>query len=232
MIGHSIRIDDIQIGERHRALADEAVDRLVASIREAGLINPISVRIVDEMEVDGDLTAGVPVLVAGRHRLEAVKRLGWSHVDCIEIDDDQLKAEMWEIAENLHRLDLTKDQRDEHIRRYAELLEAKRLLPQNAAPVSTLSDGRRAGPQHEKAVPRQIAEETGLSVDTVRRALNPKPADIKSVIESESDEEAIIREANAIVSAWNRARQAARDLALEQIDEPVFDRSRAAGAFA
>lgn len=89
------------------------------------------------------------------------------------------------------------------------------------------SDGRRKGPQHDKGIPRQIAEETGLSVDTVRRALNPRPIDIKSVLPAESEAEAIIREANAIVSAWNRARQEARELALEQIDAPVFDRSRA-----
>ena len=85
-----------------------------------------------------------------------------------------MRPELSALAENLHRLDLTKEQRDEQIRRYAELLEAKaRQVPQDAAPV--LSDGRRRGPQHNKGVPRQIAEETGLSVDTVRRALIPAP---------------------------------------------------------
>ena len=34
---------------------------------------------------------------------------------------------MIEITENLHRLDLSKEQRDEHIRRYAELLTAKAI---------------------------------------------------------------------------------------------------------
>lgn len=62
-------------------------------------------------------------------------------------------------------------------------------MPQNAAPVETLSDGRRKGPQHEKAIPRQIAEETGLTVDTVRRALNPKPVMLKSAVEPESEAE-------------------------------------------
>ena len=35
---------------------------------------------------------------------------------------------MWEISENLHRADLTKDERDNHNRRYAELLEKRRLI--------------------------------------------------------------------------------------------------------
>jgi hypothetical protein len=33
---------------------------------------------------------------------------------------------MWEIAENLHRADLTAEQRHAWIRRYAELLEAEK----------------------------------------------------------------------------------------------------------
>ncbi|WP_066553712.1 hypothetical protein [Croceicoccus bisphenolivorans] len=66
------------------------------------------------------------------------------------------------------------EKRDEHIRRYAELLEgrAKIQVTQNAAP----EIGYKQPPPQKKGIPRQIAEETGLSVDTVRRALNPKPA--------------------------------------------------------
>jgi len=224
----SLRTEIVEVIERHRALDNAACDRLAASMREIGLCQPISIRIADMMVIDGKEVEGVPVLVAGRHRLEAAKRLGWSHIECIEVDDDAVSAEMWEIAENLHRLDLTKDQRDKHIRRYAELLDGRRAkeiqAPQDAAP----EIGYRKPPPQTKGVARQVAEETGLSVDTVRRALNPKPVLIKSVVEAESDEEAILREANAIVAAWNRARQAARDLALEQIDAPVFDRSRSA----
>ncbi|WP_293778964.1 hypothetical protein [Sphingosinicella sp.] len=107
------------------------------------------------------------------------------------------------------RLDLTKDERDRHIRRYAELLEirAKEVLLQNEPkPISSPEGGR-----PKTSIAQQIAEETGLSKSTVQRALNPKPpVQIKSVIEPESEQEAIIREANAIVAAWNRARQAIR----------------------
>jgi len=222
----SIRVGDIVIGERHRALSSDAVTRLSSSMADIGLRQPITVRIVDEMVFDGELTAGVPVLVAGQHRLAAAKDLGWSHVDCVQIDDSALSAELWEIAENLHRFDLTKEQRDEHIRRYAELLVTKAsLVPQDAAATEVRADGRRKGPQHQKGVARQIADATGLSDDTVRRALNPV-RNIVQIREAESDEEAIIREANGIVAAWNRARQEARELALSMIDAPVFDNTR------
>ena len=219
----SIDIADIEIGERHRALSDDAVSRLAASMKDIGLCQPISIRIVDEMIVDGRLTSGVPLLVAGRHRLAAAKSLGWAAIDCVEIADDAVEAELWEIAENLHRLDLTKDQRDEHIRRYDELLSKRKVVLQDAKQPKSSPQGGRPVSNATK-----IAQETGLSYATVHRALNPQPPMVKAAVEPESEHDAIIREANAIVSAWNRARQEARDLALEQIDEPVFDRTRSA----
>ena len=66
--------------------------------------------------------------------------------------------------------------RDEHIRRYAELLEAriaaeKIQVRQNDAPVI----GYGKPPPQTKAPAARIAEETGLSVRTVQRALNALP---------------------------------------------------------
>ena len=50
-------------------------------------------------------------------------------------DDDALKAEVWELAENLHRCDLTKEQRDEHIRRYGEVLELRAVQSAPVVPI-------------------------------------------------------------------------------------------------
>lgn len=225
MKAFTLHPDDIEIGDRHRALSEDAVQRLSASMKDIGLRQPVTVRIVDEMMVDGEITAGVPVLVAGAHRLAAAKSLGWDKIDCIEVDDDAIAAELWEIAENLHRLDLTKDQRDEHIRRYAELLETRREVQstQYAAIESQREDGRGHRP---KGVPRQIAEETGLSVDTVRRALNPKPApEPKAPL---PDHDVFTVQFNALMAAWNRAGPDVREAFLTEIDTPVFDRTRAA----
>jgi len=179
------------------------------------------------MVVDGELTAGVPVLVTGAHRLAAAKKLGWERIDCVEIDNDDITAELWELSENLHRLDLTKEQRDEHIRRYAELLEARRdsKVQQSAAlsekPQPTTGRGN-------KAIPRQIADETGLSVDTVRRALNPKPATAPEPKAPLADHDVVTVQFNALMAAWNRAGPEAREMFQAEIDGPVFDRTRAA----
>lgn len=214
----SLPLDDIEIGERHRALSDDAVTRLAASMKDIGLRQPISVRIVDEMMLGGHLTAGVPVLVAGRHRLAAAKALGWSHIDCIEVEDDDISAELWEIAENLHRLDLTKEQRDGHIRRYAELLEARRDAPpiidgQNVQQLPVAPVGR------PKSIATEVAEGTGLSARTVRRALNPPvraepPKEVFDVHEQAR---------RRLMSAWNGATEADRQWFRDWIDEPIMD---------
>lgn len=61
-----------------------------------------------------------------------------------------------------------------------------------------------------KGVVREIVEATGLSDNTVRRALKPEaPAQPKPV---KSDAEVILAQANAIVAAWNRACPEARNL--------------------
>lgn len=224
----SVYVDSIEISDRHRPLNDDAVTRLASSMKDIGLKQPITIRIVDLMVLDGKEVEGVPVLVAGRHRLEAARQLGWQRIDCLEIEDDVLRSEMWEIAENLHRLDLTKEQRDEHIRRYAELLklydEAKIQVAQNEPP----EIGYAKPPPQEKGMARRIADETGLSKSTVQRALNPKPPAEIIPLAVRSEQDAILAQANAIVSAWNRACPEAREIAMGQIDSPIFDRTHAA----
>lgn len=225
MKGEHYRVDVelVRVGARHRPVDDAAVDRLAQSMKDMGLRQPITIRVVDDyVDEDGAVSDGVAVLVAGRHRLEAARRLGWEHIDAIDADDDELSAELWEIAENLHRLDLTKDQRDQHIRRYAELLEVARQVTQNAAPVirhdkpqQNAAVYKSKGGRGNKGIPRQIAEETGLSVDTVRRALNPKPSpsppEPVAARAPISDEGTVEKQVDAVMAAWNRACPEARE---------------------
>ena len=201
----STSIDSIIIGERHRALSEDAVSRLVESVKAIGLQQPISIRIA----ADGDT-----FLVAGRHRLAAMKQLGKTHIDCVEVGDDEIKAEMWEIAENLHRLDLTKEQRDEHIRRYAELLVARDATKIQVPQSAVAEIGYKSPPPQTKGIARRIAEETGLSDDTVRRALNPrrKPAP-RTILSAAGKQLAALRK------AWREASPTVRDHFLTEVNE-------------
>ena len=107
---------------------------------------------------------------------------------------DALKAELIEIAENLHPLDLSKEQRDEHIRRYAELLtDAAKVVPQGILSKPTTGRGN-------KGVARQIADEFGLTKKVVQHALAPKSApEPKSAL---PDYDVVTVRFNALVSAW------------------------------
>lgn len=222
MKGHNLRVTDIVIGERHRTLSADAVTRLAASMGDIGLKQPISVRLVDEMIVDGELTAGVPVLVAGAHRLAAAKELGWSHIDCIEVEDDPIKAELWELAENLHRCDLTKEQRDQHIRRYAELLEKQRadVIDTPLAQQSPRQVGR------PKSITQEIADNTGLSRDTVRRAIKNehRHTPLMEVPEAPRDpEDAFYTWCKSMNRLYGTAPAEWRERWLEQIETPIMD---------
>ena len=68
-------IDEIAVGDRIGQLREITVTVLMASIRLVGLINPI---IVTEASK----------LVAGLHRLEACKRLGWTEIPVATIPDN------------------------------------------------------------------------------------------------------------------------------------------------
>ncbi|RUT32626.1 hypothetical protein EMQ25_05615 [Arsenicitalea aurantiaca] len=155
-----IYVENITVGQRQRALSESGVATLTTSMESIGLRTPISVAVRD----DGQEI----VLLTGAHRLEAARRLGWEKIECIVYyDGDEIDAQLWEIAENLHRSGLTKEQRDEHIRRYASLLAARKSKPTQFAWV--LEKGGRG----KTSVATQVAKETGISADTVRRALNP-----------------------------------------------------------
>jgi len=160
-----------RFGARHRHLDQSKLAPLVESMRELGLLQPITVYTPDDgMTVE---------LVAGRHRLEAARILGWDDIPAIFMDGrDEIDRELIEIAENLHRVDLTREERDRQIRRYADLLKLReavsrgRILAQNEPVLPR-------GPGQPRGIATKIAEQTGLSKATVNRVLNPKPKPIQ-----------------------------------------------------
>lgn len=212
-----VLVDGLRVGARMRSADPARVATLAASMERHGLLQPITARMVGETEAE---------LVAGLHRLEAAKHLGWEWIDAVFVEADDIERELIEIAENLHRCDLTKEERDRQIRRYAELLEAKPAVSQQSA--AKLSVRGRAGEGRPVGVARQIADQTGLSVDTVRRAINPPPKPVPPAREPHNDYEAVQKQVDSLMRAWNAAGPEAREQFLERVDRPVFDRTAAA----
>lgn len=117
----TIDIENIYIGHRQRKADPERVAALAASIKDIGLMTPITLRTIPAIEINGNTEYEVPALIAGLHRIEAYKSLGIEDIPYIEIACDDVEAQLWEIAENLHRAELTALERDEQVAKWVDL---------------------------------------------------------------------------------------------------------------
>ena len=106
-----VKISDIKIKPGRRDTKPKAVNELARSIQAVGLLNPII--------VTGDNT-----LIAGLHRLEAAKLLGWTEIECTVSSMDGLQAELAEIDENFVRTNLSHRELGDLLLHRKELYEA------------------------------------------------------------------------------------------------------------
>lgn len=152
-----VKIAEIEVGQRLRSYDGDKVLALVESIQELGLRTPISV------VRQGD--AGFR-LVAGLHRLEACRRLGWEQIDALFVDGlDEIDQQMWEIDENLVRAELSEGERSEHLLRRKQLFEKKREQELRAG----VTEGGK--PQHEIGFATDTAGRTGLTKRHINRSI-------------------------------------------------------------
>jgi len=113
-----IHLVDISVEGIGRSVNAESVRTIAESMSTIGQTTPIHVRRV----------ADRVVLVAGRHRLEAAKQLGWHSIDAIMMQGDGIDARLWTIAENLHRADLTLLERAEQEAEWVRLVDEKKQV--------------------------------------------------------------------------------------------------------
>ena len=108
-----VRIREIQDNPyQPRVEFDEkALNGLIASIRENGLITPITVRRSPQAE-------GY-ILIAGERRIRALKALGRSWTDAVVLDADEIESRALSLIENIQR---------ENLNPIEEAMAYKRLL--------------------------------------------------------------------------------------------------------
>ena len=121
------------------------------SIRELGLLHPI---IVDKKYT----------LIAGLHRLEAVKLLEWTEIECTVSSLEGLKAELAEIDENVVRSDLSALEFGELLLKRKDIYEA--LHPEARA---TYNGGGFRGNQHKKTNQSVVGEESSATQNRLSR---------------------------------------------------------------
>lgn len=112
----NLNIKDIEIGIRKRNLNKNKVQSLAESFKSIGQLQPVTVF----SETDKYH------LIAGLHRLEAAKLLGWQSIEAIQFEGNEIEIELAEIDENLMRNDLTVLEQGEFLARRQELIGFKR----------------------------------------------------------------------------------------------------------
>ena len=151
-----IKISDIKINPGRRDIQQRNVEELARSIAAVGLMNPIT--------VTQDNT-----LIAGLHRLEAAKLLGWMEIECTVSDADGLQAELAEIDENFVRAGLSHRELGDLLLRRKELYEA--IHPetrQGQRNGKTVKNDNLTGLQ-AKPFSEDTADKLGISKCTVER---------------------------------------------------------------
>ena len=192
-----IGISGVVVRGRLRPLDDDAVRALMNSITKIGLQSPITVRIEREFDGRGNAVEETPVLIAGAHRLEAAKRLGWHFIDAYVFEGDERDARMWEIAENLHRADLTVLERSEQVSEWVRLAEEREVLAQLAPKPQ---GGRPQGGT------RAAARDIGVTRDEARRsekvaALAPEAKEAARAAGLDDNQSALLAAAKAETAA-------------------------------
>ncbi len=180
-----IAVDEIYVPGDRRALQPDKVADLEQSMKVLGLLSPVGVRWVrEEVILPNTLTVkGAYHLVYGLHRLTAARQLGWKEIPCqiffssaaavedphaLGMQGSDRQALMVEIAENLHRAELTALERSEHIAAWIKLIEEDPLGPSEAEEASGELDKRGSG--RPKGGRSAAARRIGISEADARRS--------------------------------------------------------------
>lgn len=153
----SIAMALIYPSEHGRAIQRDKIPALAESLSAIGLKTPLTVRPVVRV-IDGR-DADAYEIVAGRHRYEAALVLHWKAIDCFVMRGDETQARLWEIAENLHRAELTVQERSDLVAEWVELVDGR---------VSRQVVGKSGRPEGGSAA---ASRELGLNEREVQRAV-------------------------------------------------------------
>jgi len=189
-----IKISDIKVGENRREIDESNVLNLVKSIREVGLINPITI-------------AKDHKLIAGAHRIEAYRRMGLAEIECTIVEIDGLKAELAEIDENLIRHNLNHIDEGEQLLRKKEIYEI--LYPE------TKKNAVFKGNQHMRPNDAGAVGQKKSFVDDTAEKMQVAPRTVQKKIQAARD---LTPEVKSIVK--ERGISEKNSLKLARIKEP------------
>lgn len=163
-----IPIKKITVSPLHfdRTHSEENLEKLMESIREVGLIHPLTVR----------KKGNIYELLAGERRLRALKALGRKEVRVTVVSCDDFTAELLSIEENFKGTEpMTPAEEKRAIDRAVEIVK-DRITSRPDAPEAKYLGASNSAPSGEKqteyAARAQAAKELGVSVSKVDRVRN------------------------------------------------------------
>lgn len=151
-----IKISEIKVNPGRRDTQQRNVEELARSIAAVGLMNPIT--------VTQDNT-----LIAGLHRMEAVKLLGWTEIECTVSDADGLQAELAEIDENFVRVGLSHRELGDLLLRRKELYEAIHPETRQGQRNGQTAKNANSSLLETKSFSQDTADKLGVSKRTVEQ---------------------------------------------------------------
>jgi hypothetical protein len=114
------------------------------------------------------------ILVTGAHRLAAAKLLGWENIAAVFVTGNEVELELREIAENLHRAELTALERSTQISRWVELTMANGAESAISSQPATKRRGRPASGVNA------ASRDLGITKDEAHRAVKVASIDEKA----------------------------------------------------
>lgn len=163
-----IALSHVQRQSSSRDINTSAVSGIAASMKEIGQLTPIFVKRAN-VPIKGVMEPGY-LLIAGNHRVEAARQLGWTDIDARVVAGESLEAELIEIDENLCRAELTASQRAQAIKRRKQIWEAlhpEEIQVGKVCPPESAT-GYKQPPPQEKGFAASTAAVSGES----KRAIN------------------------------------------------------------
>jgi ParB-like chromosome segregation protein Spo0J len=175
-----------------RKVKADFVSRLAESIKEIGLLNPISVYAVhSDPPLEWSHNGNHYSIMAGRNRFAACRSLGWAEIPVLIFEKDDIDRELVEIDENLIRANLSELEESQHTRRREALYLAK--YPETGHGGDRKSEGWKnqvtnsATCSPKPSFVKDTAQKTGVSERAVRQSLHRAKAIDSEVQEAIAD---------------------------------------------
>ena len=175
-----VELDAIRVTERLRHGLDGAkLEIIAASMAELGLQSPILLRLWRDTsegnpQAWGREDPGLFGLVAGAHRLEAARQLGWTRIEAIIVEGSPDDIALIEIDENLARAELTALDRARFLaarKRIHTRLNASRHHGGDRRSADYKQQEDRSAEIAARSFPTEAADLTDLSKSMIYRAV-------------------------------------------------------------